>query len=645
MFQADYHLKELSMGEHEQPVVGMRSCLDYSEDDQTNEWRAREWFIVRNAEVQVSEDSVLIPQVKMGVEAREQRMTPYGLEDAKITRPDHPLVKYAEAFTHNFDLIAERKSVVYHLRELAKASVLAKYLMDDNFSLEESWFSLAGEGQGSCAMEVPQLWNERSHSTVQVQDGQILDRQQGVSKGTHSLYGGVSFGLDIFKIYSSHERQVQGVDLNLDRFNLNQPTPLAQKIAGSGDSFAAGGAFWRSLAARAGSRLPAEERSLLQAVFNPCLSDRREEAERFVPPVASPAYLQALRSLVKEEELLRQRRVEHFLSSKFATDDAGPLFPASWAPPLQISHGQPQAEAPEAHRAGGLLRARPDYVARRAQELACAMQSAVPVFDRRTEDGVRFRVYRLGSLEVRTTQELEGEETIGMVFSVRSENQDAAEGRENQIVGEQERIVKATEYVEKPSQAPALSPMDCCSYAVLETESGHLLVTERLADGKVTWSENPADLEDRNSLAKVVRSEDCRNADVSVQRLKECRAREARGNSSASAFARRRYTQVVYSLACGRENDVECGFRRQVRGKWWLSGSGIRLALSEKSKRSAKDYTEKTYTIKFSAKGAPQRYSKDQYKELKETLTFLMGARKASAAGGQDYESPFARAR
>merc|ERR1719237_1960847 len=30
LFQADYYLKELSMGEYEQPVVGMKSALDYS---------------------------------------------------------------------------------------------------------------------------------------------------------------------------------------------------------------------------------------------------------------------------------------------------------------------------------------------------------------------------------------------------------------------------------------------------------------------------------------------------------------------------------------------------------------------------------------------------------------------------------------
>merc|ERR1719506_3068561 len=130
LFQADYHLKELSMGEYEQPVVGMKSCFDYSEMDSKDfkEWSAREWFLVRKAEVQVSDSSVLIPCVKMGVEAREQVLGAQGLQDKQICRPDHPMLKYAEAFTKNFDLIAERKSVIYHLRELAKSSVLAKHL-------------------------------------------------------------------------------------------------------------------------------------------------------------------------------------------------------------------------------------------------------------------------------------------------------------------------------------------------------------------------------------------------------------------------------------------------------------------------------------------------------------------------------------
>merc|ERR1719506_2227239 len=72
LFQADYHLKELSMGEYEQPVVGMKSCFDYSEIQDSYEWNAREWFLVRKAEMQLGSSNMLVPMVKMGVEAREQ---------------------------------------------------------------------------------------------------------------------------------------------------------------------------------------------------------------------------------------------------------------------------------------------------------------------------------------------------------------------------------------------------------------------------------------------------------------------------------------------------------------------------------------------------------------------------------------------
>jgi hypothetical protein len=198
LFQADYHLKELSMGEHEQPVIGMKSCFDYCEEKNLHKWNAREWFMVRQAEVHLSEDNVLVPKVKMGVEAREQICSSRGLEDAPLTRKSHPMVKYAEAFSKNFDLIAERKSVIFHLRELAKASVLAKFLVDADIHMEEAWFNLAGEAEEASAMEIPQLWNERMHSKICVKDGIV----NGIDKDvrTHGLYGGVSFGLDRFNI-------------------------------------------------------------------------------------------------------------------------------------------------------------------------------------------------------------------------------------------------------------------------------------------------------------------------------------------------------------------------------------------------------------------------------------------------------------
>ena len=55
--QADYHLKELSMGEYDQPIVGMKSCFDFAEmEGFGKEWSAREWFVMRKAEIHTSED-------------------------------------------------------------------------------------------------------------------------------------------------------------------------------------------------------------------------------------------------------------------------------------------------------------------------------------------------------------------------------------------------------------------------------------------------------------------------------------------------------------------------------------------------------------------------------------------------------------
>merc|ERR1719479_280136 len=74
-----------------------------------------------------------------------------------------------------------------------------------------------------------------------------------------------------------------------------------------------------------------------------------------------------------------------------------------------------------------------------------------------------------------------------------------------------EKVTKVTEYVERPRHNTQLGPNSHHSFVVLETEQGNKIITERLMDGTVTWEENPTDLEDRNSLAKVVRSADCHN--------------------------------------------------------------------------------------------------------------------------------------
>eukprot|EP00747_Dinoflagellata_sp_TGD_P159003 gnl/TRDRNA2_/TRDRNA2_177865_c0_seq1.p1 gnl/TRDRNA2_/TRDRNA2_177865_c0~~gnl/TRDRNA2_/TRDRNA2_177865_c0_seq1.p1 ORF type:complete len:957 (+),score=184.45 gnl/TRDRNA2_/TRDRNA2_177865_c0_seq1:1256-4126(+) len=659
LFQADYYLKELSMGEYEQPVLGMKSCFDILEElgDKTD-WRAREWFVVRKAEVHLSQDKILIPYVKMGVEAREQVLGAEGLEDARITSADHPLVQYAETFTRYFDLIAERKSVVYHLREVAKASTLAKYLIDAEVNLEESWFNLQGEAKAGGPMQIPQLWNEHCHSQIRVRDGELVEATDGCGTSMRGVYGGVDFGLDRFHINLSALRRVTrnttlqpttvladvgarmivpgrpktgvlhlvgqptpttgvtadaqlpsmvlaatgaapaalptigqreppvpvfprlgaplGVDLNLDEFDLSQPTRVVSKAHNLKDcSYACrpiGNAFWSSIENQVidgeASVFKDSDKNLLKDIFNPCLSDRREEGDLFAPPDASCLYVQQLRVLVEDEHEMRQMRRKHFFSEKFMMEDPGPLFPASWTSTLDLENRRELGHAPEKPSHGGVLVARPDYVADTAV-FDRVFRSAALVFDKIAEDGVKFRIYQFSSLEVRTTQEPDGREVIGMVFSVRSERQEgaAAEEAASRTTGDEDKIVKATEYVEwahngtsaltriSSKKAPKdivtrRSPLYRRSYVVLETEHGDRLVTEAFEDGTVTWEKNPKDLADRSSLAKVIRCDDCRTANITVANVQSYRAREAyRLRFGASRAKCHNYVQGAYCKA------------------------------------------------------------------------------------------------
>jgi len=533
------------------------------------------------------------------------------------------LVKYAEEFTNSFDLIAERKSVFYHLRELAKASVLAKYLLEAGVGMDELWFGLA-EAKEAGRTEIPQLWNERSHSHFQVQDGQIVDSKEGFGKGTHSLYGGVQFGLDIFKIYSTHERQVQGVDLNLDNFSLDQLTKQKQQ---STAQVPAGRAFFSNIDGTR-STLSAEDKELLASVFDSSLSDRRAEGERFVPPATSVAYMDSLRQLVKEESLVREQRREHFLSSRFVMGNAGPLFPSSWTASFRIERGHEAAAEGEERR----LRARSDFKAK-PMKYEHIMKTSAPIFDEQTEDGARFRIYKMGSLEVRTTQASGAAEEIGAVFSVTTAQDDAEERLDLQA-----RVVKATEYVEPLPQSGSRVQqwtLECRSYVVLETDAGRSIMVEKLQDGRAVWRQDPADLEDRNSLAKVVRSQECTDG-LTVGGVRDS---QQAGAAGASASECRHYAQEVFRAVNRSEQQPRCGFRRQARGKWWLSG-GTHVT-KDKKRRTEKFYADKTFTVKFTETKDGRKYTKEQYKELKETLSFLLGVRGRGGLAPQEHEGVF----
>merc|ERR1711972_530292 len=77
-----------------------------------------------------------------------------------------------------------------------------------------------------------------------------------------------------------------------------------------------------------------------------------------------------------------------------------------------------------------------------------------------------------------------------------------------------EVIVKATEYVERVG-------LEFQVYVTLETDQKNALVVEELEDGTLRFEENPSNLDDRTSLAKVLRTADCSSMTIAAAR--ECK--------------------------------------------------------------------------------------------------------------------------
>lgn len=231
----------------------------------------------------------------------------------------------------------------------------------------------------------------------------------------------------------------------------------------------------------------------------------------------------------------------------------GSLFPSSWTPSFEIARGRAPVRVPEG-RAQETLHRRRDYE-NEAALLEEVLKSAAPVFDRSTEDGMRFRIYRIGSLEFRSTQELRTKEKIGAVFSIHTPLQNSKQGkiRRTNTIGDQERFTKVTEYVEKAFSgvvSAGHSTFYHRYYLVLETAKGNKVLTELLLNGMVAWVDNE-DFEVRNSLAKVTFSQECSSgvtvAAMKVFRDKAIHDAASEGISRASC---KHYVRAVRIHAC-----------------------------------------------------------------------------------------------
>jgi hypothetical protein len=325
--------------------------------------------------------------------------------------------------------------------------------------------------------------------------------------------------------------------LNLDSFDLLAARPVEaedENAASPAGSWAkmlkagvpVGHAFWAGVEGKED-----EDTQLLRAVFDPSLSDRRDEGERFVPPSPSPAYVDKLARLVHEEEEVRLKRRDLFLSEGFDAEKPGPMFPAVWATRFS------QQDSREA------VTQCPEKLCRRSDLLAeanLALQATAPTFDAVSEDGERFRTYRCDGLEIRTTAAPgSSEEVVGAVFSVDGAPS-AQEKKPRPSADDDDRVVKFTEYVEKvPKLTNGLASWQF--YVVLETEGHALVAVERRSeDGSLRWSSGE---ERRNALAKVVRSANC----TSLPRLGDLRSL----TGAQSGWEQEHFARELYSQACG----------------------------------------------------------------------------------------------
>ena len=105
----------------------------------------------------------------------------------------------------------------------------------------------------------------------------------------------------------------QGVDLNLDQFNLTEVEQFAGILpACSGDAkslearVTLGRAFLESLRSGFGKDVANDNQELLKGIFNPALADRMEEGDAFVPPDPNNSYISKVRGLVSDWALVKE---------------------------------------------------------------------------------------------------------------------------------------------------------------------------------------------------------------------------------------------------------------------------------------------------------------------------------------------------
>ncbi|CAE7559768.1 Srprb, partial [Symbiodinium microadriaticum] len=249
------------------------------------------------------------------------------------------------------------------------------------------------------------------------------------------------------------------------------------------------------------------------------------------------------------------------------------------------------------------------------------LPAAAPEFNQVTEDGIVFRIYKIGSLEVRTMQEADEPEAIAVVFSSGTASWEGKAVDSEDVL--RERLVKCKVYVEAMEQESQLhlakdARMGCNFYIVLETEKKNRIVTEALGAGALSWVQNPHNLEDRNSLAKLLFTVDCKD-EVYARDVKQFQRTLI---LPPSAGLRKHYAKAVYKFVSGRS----------FRGKWGGGALARESGAHSQKGREAKSARAPAFDAALSTLQSSNRRMMDYLRKASGALEASLGVGSSTAS-------------
>eukprot|EP00419_Tripos_fusus_P006339 CAMPEP_0172682672 /NCGR_PEP_ID=MMETSP1074-20121228/18329_1 /TAXON_ID=2916 /ORGANISM="Ceratium fusus, Strain PA161109" /LENGTH=399 /DNA_ID=CAMNT_0013501389 /DNA_START=768 /DNA_END=1967 /DNA_ORIENTATION=+ len=227
LFQADYALKELCLGERALPLLPDVLSNPTTEATESGERAARQWFVIRRATVTMTNDGVLVPHVEMGVEARRLVLCAEGYKDAEHTDANDPFVQQARTITAHFKDVASQLQAVGELEALAKSMVVARYLLSkgcqcDGSMLNKCVLPMVPE-KHEYSLEIPTLARRRRSSSVE-QDpisGQVM-----LNHESQAIHGGVDLHVPALQVAVPPSKPVRLLEPTAPRELLPLFVPL-----------------------------------------------------------------------------------------------------------------------------------------------------------------------------------------------------------------------------------------------------------------------------------------------------------------------------------------------------------------------------------------------------------------------------------